>query len=575
MLTLVFWWQELAIWSLTCVFLFLLLGQKHTMLANAVLGLGFAILCYLVLLAFPAGAIFSVPIIALYCLAFFITSTNRKEFWWKTGTTCLLAAAMVTTKIPTFVLNLYAYSWGSYFVDLVSTTERLTTAKWSSLAISQFEIDPRITLVIALSLGTASFIVVRGSGPLRRLAFSVVFVEFGIILLGVTNALTLNYPIASFYSEIFHTAFLVAFFMVFLLFVCTVLVMSVATFEASVHSTPAWAPPAYIRPALVWAVPLAAVGYYALFDKTPAGPLKYPPAQPASVQILRKELELKPGQPFRGRVLVLAGMQGAPGNQWMGGPGSISDILEFHYRPILGNDHYIHLLAFGISVATDFGHWTSPVTFVFLRKFFGRKDDVVPHKSFFPLRAFNNRIARLLGIRMVVTDAPSLPGSSLVYETKVDDADLRIFRIDNVNLGEYSPTRAIRISTAAEAIAALAMQSFDPERDVIVEQEILGNLFPAASVSIITDLGPTLSIRADSSGQSLLVLPFEYSHCLSLDVQEGTSAQLISVNLQQTGLLFDKELRAKLFYRFGPFDHPECRRADQDRADRLRLRDAL
>jgi hypothetical protein len=327
--------------------------------------------------------------------------------------------------------------------------------------------------------------------------------------------------------------------------------------------------------ALLWLVALAAIASYKFLDRTPFRPLIFPPEQPPSVQLLQSELQLKPGEPFRGRVLVLAGMLAPAGDQWPGASGSIQDVLEFHYRTILGNDHYVHLLPFGLSVATDFGHWTSALTFIFLHKFFVRKDDIISNKAFFPLRAFNNRIARLLGIRMVVTDAPTLEDTSLVYETKAGNADLRIFRVDNVNLGQYSPTHPIKVAYASEALSTLAASDFDPQRDAVVEQEAPDNLVKVDSASVITDFGPTLSINAYSSGWSLLVLPFEYSHCLRLETQQGTSGQLFPVNLQQTGLLFERRITARIFYRYGPFDRPQCRRADLDRINRLHLRDAL
>ena len=115
--------------------------------------------------------------------------------------------------------------------------------------------------------------------------------------------------------------------------------------------------------------------------------------------------------------------------------------------------------------------------------------------------------------------------------------------------------------------------TFDPERDVVVEEQIDGNLVPAQSVSVVTDFGPTLTVRAELPGRSLLVLPFEFSRCLRIDSEEQEPARLVAVNLQQTGLLFDQHVSARISYRFGVFDHPQCRREDLARADRLRLYD--
>src|SRR5262249_1590083 len=156
----------------------------------AALGLSFAILAYLVLLAFPAGVIFALPIIVLYCLGFLLTATSKKEFLWKMTTSCFLASVMVITKIPNFFMNLYNYSWGSYFLDLVSTTGPIAIFRGQSLAFAFVDIDLRILLFIALSLGTSCFLVLRSSGALRRVAFSVLFVELGILLIGSINTLT-------------------------------------------------------------------------------------------------------------------------------------------------------------------------------------------------------------------------------------------------------------------------------------------------------------------------------------------------------------------------------------------------
>jgi hypothetical protein len=574
MLTLIFWWQEAVILSLISVVLFFLLGQKQSGFTNLALGSGFGLLCYLTLLAFPAVAIFATPVIGLYCLCFLATANNKKEFFWKIVVGGIVAVAMLATRIPAFFLNLFGHSWGYYFVKLVSRYDRVTSLKFTSMITAWG--NTRLNIAMLLSLAMLCFLIWRAKGTLRRIAFSVLFVQLCIFFAGIVNAFTLNLPIAVSYLEFFHLPFLVFFCVLFLLAVVTVLVMGFRISNATYGKSIPTSRLSPIAATMLWIISVLAIAGYGLFDRAPAGPLKYPPTQPPSVQILRNELEIKPGQSFRGRALVLAGMLGPPGKQWPdGGPGSVLDVLEFHYRPILGNDHYVHLLPFGIPVANEMGHWTSPLTFIFLHEFFGRKDDIVADKAIFPLRAFNERIARLVGIRMIVTDAPTLPGASLVYETKAGDADLRIFRIENINLGQYSPTQTRRVSTAVEAITNLRSMSFDPLDDVVVESEINRDLVPATNASVITNLGPTLWITAESAGWSLLVLPFEYSHCLHVDAQDGTTASLIAVNLQQTGLLFEKKIKANLSYRFGPLDHPECRKADLERADRIRLREAL
>jgi hypothetical protein len=213
------------------------------------------------------------------------------------------------------------------------------------------------------------------------------------------------------------------------------------------------------------------------------------------------------------------------------------------------------------------------VTFVFLRSFFGQAHDSFV-KSFFPLHSFDLRVARLMGVRMVATDAGVVPGGTLVYEAKTGNSNLRLFRIDDINLGQFSPTRAHVVRSAADAIAALRASEFDPKRDVVVEGVIPLGLVRATSARVTVELGPTLVVQAFSPGRSLLVLPFEYSHCLHLS-DASAGARLMPVNLQQTGLLFEGNVEARIAYRFGLFGESSCRGDDVRRANSLKLRDAI
>jgi hypothetical protein len=107
-----------------------------------------------------------------------------------------------------------------------------------------------------------------------------------------------------------------------------------------------------------------------------------------------------------------------------------------------------------------------------------------------------------------------------------------------------------------------------------VESEIPTDLVPATSASVTVDRGPSLIVRATSQGRSLLVLPFEYSHCLRIKSAAGRP-QLMPVNLHQVGLMFENNVVAEIIYRFGLFQESRCRRDDLDRADNLQLKEAL
>jgi hypothetical protein len=103
----------------------------------------------------------------------------------------------------------------------------------------------------------------------------------------------------------------------------------------------------------------------------------------------------------------------------------------------------------------------------------------------------------------------------------------------------------------------------------VVENDMPLDLVPAGPVSVTAEAGPKLRVRASSPGRSLLVLPFEFSHCLELSGTAG--ARIVPVNLQQTGLLFEREADVTLDYRYG-LGRDSCRTADLARAKALELR---
>jgi hypothetical protein len=577
------YWLEVSILSFGAVFLFYLLGQRSTVLSNSVLGLGFAVLCYLVLLAFPAIALFSVPVIFFYVSVFLLTSRSAREFGYKAVVSGLLAAAMLLTNMPNFLINLYSYSYGVY---LPLNPPWVEQASWhllrSSAAFFSFYGDLRVIFLFAVSFATMIFLSARSSGALQRFAIAGLVCELGIIVLSIASAL-FRADIFWYYAEQIHQPLLIAFFVLFFLVALMIPVRRIAEILRTVQERTkgrGLLGLAACNPGKVWfAVSLIGMLSYLLHVPTSSPPTSslYPPQQPISIKLLADEVALAPGQLFRGRVLTVVGMRSHEAlgwARWWVGSEAAVEVLH-RYGHYFGNDHWLDLLFFDIPIVNGgYGHWISPTTYLLLKDFFGQKQDAST-KSYLVLRAFHERMAQMLGIRMVVTDAASVPGATLIYRTTAGDVPLSLFRMNHVNLGQYSPTRLLPISTGAEALMAMASNSFDPERDALIEEKLEIPLVPATLTSLTTNFGPTLSLEAQSSGSSLLVLPFEYSHCLRLVPKDGTSAQMLPVNLQQIGILFERQLRADISYQFGPLAQPQCRGQDRDRADKLRLKDAF
>jgi hypothetical protein len=563
------WWLEAPILFLTTVFLFFWLGQRQTLWRNVVISASFATGCFAVVLSYPYGAIYFVLLTMLYCLGFIITSESRSERAWKAGISALVITVMLFARVPQFLTGLYSYTFGAYFFDRLRDSTPHLIQDGFLLTISIFNIRAEFVFLVSMAaLGVAA---VMSTKAVRRIAIAALVCEVGIVVVGLINALVFRAPIRLWYAEIAHSPIWGAYFVLLCMVLAIVVDRRLAGLPRHARgklrkilaSAVVRRRAIYLASLVAWMVAYVALQPRPSFLKS----ITFPPTRPVSLEMVAREVAIIAGHPFRGRLLTLAGMETANDGLWS----SLS--ASQLWQQDLGNDHFIGAPYLNIPTINEFGHWTSPVTFVFLRSFLGQAGDSFT-KFYFPLHAFNLRIVRVMGIRMVATDAKEIFGGTLVYETKAGDSNLHVFRIDDINLGQFSPTHVHRVTTAGEAIAELRAADFDPERDVVVEDSIRLGLVPAISASVTVDVGPTLVVQASSPGRSLLVLPFEYSHCLRLS-EASTSARLMPVNLQQTGLLFEGSVEARITYRFGLFGDSSCRGDDVRRANGLKLRDAI
>ena len=564
------WAAEATILCLFGAFLFFLVGQLRSVTKNLCAGAGFALAAFGPVLSYPYWAVYSIPILALYCFGLFLTSENRNEFYWKAGVSVAVIAFMVIARVPQYVSNLYSYAFATYFFEF--SPEPPASFGFSSLAavfIYYFN-DPRglVSFTIALAaLATAAY---AAKGALRRIAIVILVCEGAIIAVTTINLWTWRVPLRGDYAELAHAPMWCAFFVLSMMIFAMLLDQRLVEWgnlarakyssliQRAIHSRH-WVYCSFFA---------LTIAGYAVFQAPPKTLSDYPPRQTPLSQLLAQELSLAPGLQFRGRLMTLV-----PGDlKGPADPSMFYDMLN-NYRRYLGNDLWVDPLAFNIPILNEFGHFSSPVTFALARIFFGKEGDEFDRTTVVFSR-FDLRIARLLGVKMVATDASTIPGGTFVYDAKAGDTDLRIFRIDDVNLGQYSPIRPRYVRTAADAIAAIKAVDFDPKLDVVVESQVGADLAPATSSGVTVDRGPALIVRATSPSRSLLVLPFEFSHCLEMKVMEG-QAQLLPVNLQQTGLLFDDKVEAENHLSVRPFSDSRCRGEDHRRADDLRLKEAL
>jgi hypothetical protein len=118
------------------------------------------------------------------------------------------------------------------------------------------------------------------------------------------------------------------------------------------------------------------------------------------------------------------------------------------------------------------------------------------------------------------------------------------YQLPNPNVGNFSPTHVVMAHSASEAVAQIISPTMRLDRDVVLMEPLDAKLVPAEQGAIRFADGQ-VEVKAKSSGQSLLLLPLQYSHALVAHSTNG-SIQLFRANLAQTAILFDGELNATI-----------------------------
>jgi hypothetical protein len=184
----------------------------------------------------------------------------------------------------------------------------------------------------------------------------------------------------------------------------------------------------------------------------------------------------------------------------------------------------------------------------------------------------SDKLLQALGVRYLVqsddgdsSKRPVWSGEDLHLRTRVPPISLGgktrsydVYEYDNPNLGDYSPTEIVVAHEAAAILRIFWQESFDPERTVVLGEQINTPLVTANHAEFQFERG-AIHVKAQSAGRSLLLLPVHYSRCLSLDA--NNRGKLLRANLVQTGLLFEGHLDAHIHLRYGLFQ-TSCRNED-------------
>jgi hypothetical protein len=339
----------------------------------------------------------------------------------------------------------------------------------------------------------------------------------------------------------------------------------------------------WLRKGTVHALAVSALPWLVLIDYAPppltrplvrnVNPFIWPPQETPVTKFLAQEIGLRPGSPFRGRVVSIAGSDFEPA--YVAAPFINQhnyDAMGLFYS---GNDHRMYgLWYFGIPTLLEANQFSSPFFHLVNARLLnaaGAQD----LRSYETQSIVNDRIMALLGTRYLVSDKILPEREPVLKHRLVEGRDLYVYSVPTANVAGYSATKVEHASNAQDAITWLADPTVDlTTAAVLTTPTDLPQLVPASRSRLIVERGG-YRLEADSPGTSLLVLPVEYSRCLTahLAASGPTPPRLLRANLAMVAVLFSGRVDGTLRLRYGPTSSG-CRFEDWREANTLRLGDA-
>ncbi len=168
---------------------------------------------------------------------------------------------------------------------------------------------------------------------------------------------------------------------------------------------------------------------------------------------------------------------------------------------------------------------------------------------------------------------------------KQKDQGQFLYELPQANLGQYSPTAVIYARSLQESLDVMGTAGFDYTRQVVLNDPLPleKGLVPGALESLTLIRGG-LRLAASTTGQSLLLLPFEYMNGMRWipdDNRQG-QVQIVRANLVMTGLIFQGRIAGTLDCAPGLFrggfsrmkDYTDMKRLDLGALKRHDLRGA-
>ena len=559
--------------QLVALGVFFRLGRRGPWMSVTQVALIFALLAYAAAFL-PFVFVIGAPVVMFFALVAMASAESRSELRAKIIATLVVAIALLP--LAAFVVELHSYSKVPFFRHELYTLP-MTVRDVSFFVHVHEEAGLRGAAIFLAAVTTAGVVAWRETGPLRRLARGYLLFMGSLMAAALAIAMIAGDwwgpPMA--YIDMVALPF-TGMFSAVLLAAAGRWVLRRSSLAGSLTSLRFARKPLGIAVALAvlpWLCLPVSFAMAAVPTLVRSHPWPWPMRKTPLVADLEREIGLTPGALFRGRVANLAGARGIyPASH---PPFNNQHAYDHGFISAVGNDHRsLGFWSYSIPTLNTSSQFTTPFFHLVVTRFLNEPHSlsVRAHET---ATRFEPRILAMLGTRLVIHDSMIASGATLRHEYHVAGRTLYLHEVADPNLGTYSPTITHVVTSAKDAITLMTRSDVQFRREAIVHAPLPDSLVEARSEGLRV-FRDALRVEATSAGTSLLVLPLEYSHCLVFDLRTPDPGRLrvVRVNVNQTGLVFERALSGDVRLRFGAFVNQGCRFQDLADAKALRVGEA-
>jgi hypothetical protein len=541
---------------------FLQIGRGSKFKAVAYAGALMALLCYLTIIM-PALMIVVLPVLGFFGLVALSMATDRRERSIKLVAGVGLGVTYLALH-GVYLAGLLLFAKTTFFWSEVWSVP--VNWHWGSFLVENPDRHAGLLLLLVAALG-AAITAWTGNTSLRR--FSIGYLTFVTLTWTVTAVVTVTGvewrgPSVSYFDLCIYP--------LHCLFAALFVWRCLSALSARVIGRPAAA--MMIMLILPWSV-LAA--WSPPYDKPLLKnqvPFRWPPSRTPVVDFLEEHIALRPGAPFRGRTVNLAGAGWDPA--YVHVPFVNQHDYDAMVLTFVGNEHRQYgLWYYNIPTLEEVSHTNSPFFYLVLSRLLNPPGVLFP-RPHVSATLFKPSILEQLGVRYALTEEP-VSGRVPVLTMEVDPRHSQyLYELPNPNVGGRSATKITVAADAADAIARLAAPDMDFTREVVLFDALPAGPLLQATESRLEVHAGFLALQAQAPGRSLLVLPVEFSRCLDFHWNSpgAEPPRVYRANLDQTAILFSGRIDVRIALRIGPYSNPFCRYRDYQDALQVNLQGA-